>query len=480
MTQMINTNIASLNAQRNLNGSQNSLATALQRLSSGLRINSAKDDAAGLAIASRMTSQINGLNQAARNANDGISMAQTAEGALGQITDNLQRMRELAVQSANGTNSATDRAAIQNEVTQLQSEIDRVATTTAFNGTSLLDGTLQNASFQVGANANQTISMSVGSAKSSALGIGGSANVVGQVTGTTAYTGVGQTINGITIATPTNDGVSYVNGAQAGTTSALAAANAINASSTVTGGVTATAKTTIASGTITSLTALAAGSISINGTDIGAIAGTAVTATDKAGLIVAAVNAVAGTTGVTATLNAGGAAAYTLTAADGRNIDIKNTSGVAQTVILSGFANAAGVATTEYGQVTLKSSSAITTGGATTIMGLTAATYAATGTSVDVTTQSGATTALTSIDAALATINSSRASLGAVQNRFSSVVTNLQTTAENLTASRSRIQDTDFASETGALTRAQILQQAGTAMLAQANSVPNGVLALLR
>jgi len=473
MSQMINTNIASLNAQRNLNGSQMSLATALQRLSSGLRINSAKDDAAGLAIASRMTSQISGLNQAARNANDGISLAQTAEGALGQITDNLQRMRELAVQSANGTNSSTDRAAIQAEVTQLQSEIDRVATTTAFNGTSLLDGTLQNASFQVGANANQTISMSVSSAKSSALGIGGSATAVGRATGVVAYTGVGQTINGITIATPTNDGVSTVGGVQSGATSALAVATAINASSTVTGGVTATASTTVTSAAISANIAIVAGDFKVNGVSIGAVAA-GTTVSDKANLMSAAINAVSGQTGVTAAVGTT-AGTYTLTAADGRNIDLVQTgTGV---VANTGFATGT---ITNYGQVTVKSSSAITTTGAATIDGLTAATYAVAGTTVDVSTQAASSSALTSIDAALATINSSRASLGAVQNRFSSVVTNLQTTAENLTASRSRIQDTDFASETGALTRAQILQQAGTAMLAQANSVPNGVLALLR
>jgi len=273
MAQVINTNVASLNSQRSLNASQNALSTSLQRLSSGLRINSAKDDAAGLAISERMTSQIRGMNQAARNANDGISLAQTAEGALVEVTNNMQRIRELSVQSANATNSDDDREALQVEVAQLLDEINRVATTTKFNGINLLDGSFSTQDFQVGADEGEVISVaSIADAQTSTLSID----------------------------------------------------------------------------------------------------------------------------------------------------------------------------------------------------------------SIDISDQSGASSAITAIDDALKTINSNRADLGAIQNRFSSVISNLQTTSENLSASRSRIQDADFAAETAALTRAQILQQAGVAMLAQANALPNNVLSLLR
>ncbi|MCK9285611.1 MAG: flagellin domain-containing protein, partial [Rhodocyclaceae bacterium] len=171
MAQVINTNVSSLNAQRNLNMSQSALATSLQRLSSGLRINSAKDDAAGLAIADRMSSQIRGLNQATRNANDGISLAQTAEGALGETNNILQRIRELAIQSANATNSASDRVALQSEVNQLIAEMDRISNTTSFNGLKLLDGNFSAQTFQVGSEANQTISVSVSGADSTSLGV---------------------------------------------------------------------------------------------------------------------------------------------------------------------------------------------------------------------------------------------------------------------------------------------------------------------
>ena len=270
MAQIINTNVASLNAQRNLNTSQSALGVSLQRLSSGLRINSAKDDAAGLAISERMTAQVRGLNQAARNAADGISLAQTAEGALGEIGNNLQRIRELAVQSVNATNSASDRTALQDEVTALLSEISRVGAQTKFNGTTLIDGTFTAQLFQVGADSGQTIS-------------------------------VGITTNATTL-----------------------------------------------------------------------------------------------------------------------------------------------------------------------------------GSGADVSTASGAATAITTIDTALTTLNGERAKLGAIQSRFESVVANVQTASENISAARSRIRDADFAAETAALTRGQILQQAGVAMLAQANALPNNVLSLLR
>lgn len=378
MASVINTNVASLNAQRNLSSSQNDLNTSLQRLSSGLRINSAKDDAAGLAIATRFTSQIRGLDVAARNANDGISLAQTAEGALTEVTNNLQRIRELAVQSRNATNSATDRAALDTEAQQLKSEIDRVASSTAFNGVKLLDGSFTNQAFQVGANAGETISVAaIVDASSASLGTYTSA----QVTGVAA----------------------------------------------------------------TAFTAVTAGDLTINGTSVGGI-GVDTSATERAASVRTAINSVSDTTGVYA---------------------VNDT------------------ATT----VTLVSTSAITVAhaGATSSLAITGLTAAVTATAsttgfaaLSLTTTAGADTALSSIDAALSAVNTTRATLGAIQNRFSSVVANLATQSENLSASRSRIQDADFAKETAALTRGQILQQAGTAILSQANSAPQGVLALLR
>ena len=378
MPQIVNTNIMSLNAQRNLNSSQNALATSVQRLSSGMRINSAKDDAAGLAISERMSSQVRGLNQAVRNANDGISLAQTAEGALAEVSNNLQRIRELAVQSANATNSASDRAALDAEAQQLVSEIERVANQTAFNGTSLLDGSFANAAFQVGANVNETITVSgIVDANVASLG----SVVKAQVTGAAA----------------------------------------------------------------TAFTAVTAGDLTINGTSVGGIAAAA-SATERASQVRDAINSVADTTGVYATNDT----TTTVTLSSASNIVIAH-AGASSTAAITGLT----AATTN---------TATTTG----FVGL------------SIGTVSGANLAIQSMDAALTAVNDARASLGAVQNRFESTIANLSTTAENLSAARSRIQDADFAAETASMTRAQILQQAGTAMVAQANSLPQSVLTLLR
>ena len=475
MAQVINTNIASLNSQRNLNGSQAALQTSLQRLSSGLRINSAKDDAAGLAISERMGAQVRGLNQAVRNSNDAVSLAQTAEGSLAEIGNVLQRMREIAVQSANDTNTSVDRAALQTEATQLSAEIDRIAAASQFSGKNLLDGTFGSSTFQVGANAGQTISVAIGSATTTALGIGGAASttstafavgIIGQ-SGSTGAT----IINGTTISASVNDGVSYVNGAQSGTTSALSLANAINAQSSTTG-VTATAKTTATSGTISALTAITAGDFLVNGVSIGGISAAA-TAGDRNNQMIAAINAKSGSTGVTAV--AANSTSYTLTAADGRNIDI--SGGATSTVATSGFLLTANKTFT--GQVSLTSGKSMTIG-ATPDGGLVAGTYALVGTAVDVTSQTTSSAAITSIDSALAVVNTQRASLGAVQSRFQSVISNLQTSSQNLASAKSQITDADFAMETANLSRNQILQQAGVAMLAQANALPNNVLSLLK
>jgi flagellin len=466
-------NIASLNAQRNLNHSQSALQTSLQRLSSGLRINSAKDDAAGMAITERFTSQIRGLNQAARNANDAISLAQTAEGALGEITNNLQRIRELAVQSANATNGQTDRNALQNEAAQLTAEIDRVASQSSFNGVKLLDGTFTSQAFQVGADAGETIAVSsISSARTSALGASYSATTTGTAVNTTAITGGNVTINGVAINNSASDGVSTVSA----TASAKAKAAAINSTSGT--GVTATANATAVAGT-SMVTAALTGTITINGVATGSITtGGGTLAADRTA-VTAAINAISAATGVIATNTGADATGVTLAAADGRNIQHSFTT-------LTAAATGIGAAATTQGTLTLTSSgtSGITIGGTVAVLGSPASVVSAlTGTAVsalDIGSASGANTAITSIDAALATVNTSRAQLGAYQNRFTSTIANLQTTAENLSASRSRIQDADFAAESAQLTRGQILQQAGTAMLAQANALPNGVLALLR
>ncbi|HJW54199.1 MAG TPA: flagellin [Burkholderiaceae bacterium] len=475
MAAFINTNIASLNAQRNLNASQGALATSLQRLSSGLRINSAKDDAAGLAISERMTSQIKGMNVAARNANDGISLAQTAEGDLVQIGNNLQRMRELAVQSANASNSASDRSALNAELQALSQEIDRVSQNSEFNGVKLLNGTFTSQTFQVGANntANDRISIaSIASARTTDLGSSFTANKTSA--NTLSALGAGD----LTIQVGSN--VFSVGAATNGTNgktndSAMQIAAAINATSS---GVTATANATTLLGAAGGAVAGHAGTVDINGATITVAALSGTQDTDGAA-IAAAIQGSSATTGVTATYDTA-TDKISLNAADGRNIVISNYTGTL-TATDTGLA-----AATTKSTFSLTSSSTFILGGNTPAnAGLTASTVtaSATGTAisaVDISSVSGAQTALASIDSALNSVNSSRANLGAIQNRFTSVVASLQTSSENLSASRSRIQDTDFASETASLTRGQILQQAGTAMLAQANSLPNGVLALLR
>jgi len=480
MGQVISTNVASLNAQRNLNTSQNALNTSLERLSSGMRINSAKDDAAGLAITERFTAQIRGLNQAQRNASDGISLAQTAEGDLAAITNNLQRIRELSVQSANATNSSSDRAALQLEVAQLVSEIDRVASTSAFNGVNLLDGSFTSQDFQVGANAGETVSISsIASARSSALGASYSAVSASTANvSATALDGSNVKINGTNVIASISDGVSSVGN----TYSALSKVNAINASGI--SGVTATVVATdlAGAGAVTAATT-ANGDIIINGVSIDGVAavGTDIDATGNA--LVAEINTNSAATGVIATYDATGTTdKITLTATDGRNITVQTTTDGETAASLNGSATTV----TETGRisVTADGNTGLTFGGTGAIIGTVGDQAASnTGTAlslVDISSVTGANTALASVDAALTTINTSRASLGAVQNRFESVVTSIQTTSENLSAARSRIRDTDFAAETASLTKAQILQQAGVAMLSQANSLPQNVLSLLQ
>ena len=508
MAQIINTNILSLNAQRNLNNSQGALATSFERLSSGLRINSAKDDAAGLAISERFTTQIKGLNQAVRNANDGISLAQTGEGALNEVVNNLQRIRELAVQSANATNSASDRAALDSEVQQRLAEIERVATQTSFNGQKILDGTFGNAQFQVGANVGETITVNL-STSSRTNSIGKTADYVAS----TAYdstlavgqqgTGVDSTIissGEVTIALGSNSATTVI-ATGAGDTDAKSKVEAINASGVA--GLTATANTTVE-------IALGTGDVAVVGTEDGyslTINGAAIyTAYDatSAGAItaddfVAAINANSSDTGVTATYDAATDRA-TLTAADGRDIDITEdttqltdtgfgaasggTNNTLNDAIDLTDATAAAASVTFVGSIRLVAAESITIGGSDpAVIGFAASTLALGAAALDgtkVTTVSDAETTITRVDAALTTISNLRSDFGAIQNRFETVITNLQTTSEHLTEARSRIQDADFAAETANLTRAQILQQAGISVLAQANASPQSVLSLLQ
>jgi len=616
MPQVINTNVASLNAQRNLTTSQGQLATALQRLSSGLRINSAKDDAAGLAISERFTTQIRGLNQAVRNANDGISLAQTAEGALGETGNALQRIRELAIQSANSTNSASDRAALNAESAQLLAEIQRNGLATQFNGQNILDGSFQSAQFQVGANANQTISFGITGATTNLLG---AYQATSTAVTSAAFDGNSFTINGVEVGVSAQTSAAGVSA-----DSATAKATAINSKTSQTG-VSATAASAVTGSGPVSGSSLTNGALQINGISVGAIAraGDNVSQGRNAAT---AINAVSNQSGVTAVADAA-TGALTLSTSDGRNIALTsspatavgataifNATGLdvstganagavhdsftlqvagaydlstpgatsltdADTFVLDGltyefsstalasnntnvrvtvadgdtavqvaaavrtavnaqyalgntsvsaaaavtdtatFTNnkfgAAGTLTgyseTVHGSSTtaLVQSGALVTagtdaadgGGVTTRGTLTlssAANFTLGGTdlaagglasaggsltrldTVNISTVAGANAAIAVLDGALSQVTSMRADLGAVQNRFSSTVANLTTTAENLNAARSRILDADFAAETAALTRAQILQQAGTAILAQANSVPQNVLSLLR
>ena len=489
MASTINTNINSLTAQRNLGMSQASLSTSIQRLSSGLRINSAKDDAAGLAISERFTTQIRGLDQAARNANDGISLAQTAEGAMSGAGHILQRVRELAVQSANATNSAGDRQALQQEVTQLVAELDRISQTTEFNGQKLLDGTFGTQQFQVGANSNQTITTSTGNLRTNVYGN----NQLQAAGGAGALAAFG--------SNSTSAGTLAINGAFGSATVTVAAnstakANADKIDLAASGtGVVATARTSLSLGFanagVYSLT------LQSDNTTTQAISFSvsAVGTADGLATAVAAINDQSSKTNVTAALNATGTAVV-LTNATGNDIAVSDTTVVnagnvsVQKLDSAGAASgAAAVLTADttpgtatiVGYITLdgeKSFAANVTG--SNILAASSGSTLNKVSDLDVTTFANATDALKTVDSALAFINSERARLGALQSRFETTISNLQVTSENLSASRSRIMDADFAKETANLSRAQILQQAGTAMVAQANQLPQGVLALLR
>ncbi|MBU1362123.1 MAG: flagellin, partial [Gammaproteobacteria bacterium] len=472
MASIINTNISSLTAQRNLTTSQSSLSTSIQRLSSGLRINSAKDDAAGLSIADRMTSQIRGLSVASRNANDGISLAQTAEGALGAAGNILQRVRELAVQSANGTNSASDRKALNEEVTQLTAELGRIADTTSFNGQKLLDGSFGSTTFQVGANANETITATTANFSTSKYGSYRVGSKAATATDSKGDLVVGSTANAVASGTGTAGanrvagGAFTIDGASGSATVTVAAgasaktvAGQVNAKTSSTG-VSATARTEF------DLTALTAGSYSVavtsnNSTAVNVSFTSTGSTADGLAAGIKAFNDKSGETGVTAKLNDAGTG-ITLLNASGENVTIASNTG-STTLTVAGQATAAGASAVVTGALSLDSDKSF---GLSAVANTTDFFTATTASSqlqavnrLDVSNVDAASRSLALVDGALASVNSQRASFGALQSRFETTVSSLATTSENLSAARSRIQDTDFAAETANLSRAQILQQ---------------------
>ncbi|MEZ5505119.1 MAG: flagellin [Gammaproteobacteria bacterium] len=515
MPQIINTNISSINAQRNLNKSQTALQTSLQRLSSGLRINSAKDDAAGLAISNRFTTQVRGLNVAVRNANDGISLAQTTESALDEITTALQRIRDLAVQSANDSNSSADRLSLQAEVDQLVDEVDRISTTTTFNGRNVLDGSLKSYYFQIGANAGEGVEVSGVDARITSLGSqpgavqysfdGGNAASVSQ---TALSIQIGSSANATSVdvlSAPNGGSITSASAAELtdtesasyGSGFAKSLAERINnlRQDGVEGleGVYASATTTFdysdVAGTSAANAYVGAGSIGhsdlvINGVNMGPIE---IQERDANGALRQAINSKSDVTGVRASLDDNGR--LVLTADDGRDI-VVSTSDAASDILFDGGDTAAAndvaalASQVKTGELTLSAQDTIniTETGALTNADTTDDNVQAVGTvaNADITTIEGSNQTMQSIDSALAQIDGFRGELGAVQNRFESTIRNLSAVAESLSAANSRIRDADIAAETAELSKNQVLQQAGISVLAQANSLPQQVLSLLQ
>ena len=483
MVMSVNTNISSLNAQKNLAASQSKLSTAIERLSSGMRINSAKDDAAGLAISTRFTTQINGLNQAVSNANDGISLAQTTESALNEVTNNMQRIRTLAVQSANATNSDSDRAALDAEVQQRLAEITRISQQTTFNGRHVLDGSFGSAAFQIGANVGETISVN--------LSQGAGASQVGQIASATSASGVFTAASAVTAVVGT--AAVTVASATAATDFTFAgvsvnvAANGSGTYATMAADVNAQLNTGATAGKY-AVTASAGGLVITQNT----ASTDAMTVT--AGTNAAVGAATAGVTGVAVgdpTPLVLGAGDFSLKTASGSAVEITGTfndaAALATAINAKGISGVSAFADATTGTLHLASQEALTVGGTKGGTGAGNLGFATTAIAVggdlasaNVKTVSGANDTISRIDSALGTISSMRSDLGAVQNRFDSTIANLQTISQNLSSSRSQIQDADFAAETANMSSANILQQAGVSVLAQANATTQSVLKLLQ
>ena len=482
----VNTNVSSLNAQRNLSQSGSDLATSMERLSSGMRINSAKDDAAGLQISNRLTSQINGLGVAQRNANDGISMAQTAEGAMSESTSILQRMRELALQSANGSNSTEDRESLQKEVTALKSELTRIAETTSFGGQQLLDGSFGNKSFQVGSNANETISFNLNDISADKIGSEkyDSAGTIGGKVVTTATNGIAEATSTTAFKIKADGGKStdpILYGDDATSKDIAVAINKATSKSGV--GVEAQVENKV---TLDNFNALSSGediTLKLNGNDVNVSSFNNQDLTDLA----SAINDKK-IEGITARVDENDSSKLILESENDISInfadqaasvavavDITGQSGTKTTGVLQATTSIA------VGEVKLSSNEGFQFEGAGTDVFSSAAASSSLDSikELDITSQSTSQSALGVIDAAIASIDSQRADLGAVQNRFDHTISNLANISENVSASRSRIQDTDFATETAQMTKNQILQQAGTSILSQANQLPQAALSLL-
>jgi flagellin len=489
MALTLNTNIDSLVAQNNLSGSQSLLAQSLTRLSSGLKINSASDDAAGLAIAQQFTTQVNGTNQAINNANDAVSEAQTAAGALTTIVNNLQSIRTLAVEAANGSNSTSDRAALDSQVQQQIAEITQIASQTTFNGSNVLNGSAGTTVYQVGANVGNTISVNL-STGVEASQIGQYASISGVTNGTALAAGaISLAVNGGTASAigATSAGPGNAVGQASGSAYSIAAAiNAVGIQ-----GLTVSASTKTAALAITTVgtTGATAGNyqLAINGVNVFGATGLTLAASNASQLTQAqlqsAINNVSAQTGVTAD-SQGAGGALELQAADGSTIVYNQTiTGASSAGGITGAAS--GTSYTTYGTVALSSNTSIAVSGVTTsfasgvAVGLTSSnTPALSG--QNVLTVAGANNTIQSVDSALTAVSALQSTLGSIQNRFTSQVSNLTSTAQNLTQSRSTIQDANFAQETANLTQAQVLEQAGISVLAQANQQPQLILKLLQ
>ena len=556
MALSVNTNVTSQTVQKNLNKAGDSLSTSMTRLSSGLKINSAKDDAAGMQIANRLTSQVKGMTVAIANANNGSSIAQTAEGAMQESTNILQRLRELALQSANGDKSADDRASLQQEFTAKVGELTRISSTTTFGGRNLLDGSFQNQAFQVGADANQTISFgmsdisatglkgSYGEASASGAASALSAKLVGGVNDVAKFKASGAdfaaptadetlTINGADVSiakgSKIEDAIAEINKQTSKTgvsASVDSAGKKINLSSAIT--FTAAGSALSTAGFVTAATPKAgseAGEIRINGIKVD------IKADDPLAATATAITALKDKTGVTATVNDG---RLELTSAKGQSIDLADGVGATgpgslsklgltagsteakltadtsvsfngvevkfkkgdsiDTIVSSINSASTGVTASKNADNTLKlfSTKDITIadgsagtglaslGLATTAKTTNANTVETTVSDLSVLTAEGAQQTIQALTGAIQQIDTQRSALGAVQNRFDSTVSNLQSISENSTAARGRVQDTDFASEAAELTKQQTLQQAATAILSQANQLPSAVMKLLQ
>ncbi len=463
----INTNVAALTAHRNSVMNNQALNQNLERLSSGLRINKAADDASGLAIADSLNSQATGLGQAIKNANDGINVVQTADGALQEYTNIINTVRTKSIQAASDGQNADSRKAIQNDINKLLQEAQNIATTTSFNGQNLLDGTFQNKHFHIGAYANQTVGINIASAQTNS--IGAHVDETGSAVAITAALTAGTvTINGVDIGATTADSSSGANTTAHSATSAWAVAQAINSVASATG-TEATANTTVTGSAVTT-GSLAAGDLKINGVDVGKLD---VSANDSDSALMNAINSISNQTNVVASHDGG---KIVLTATDGSDIKIETANNGST---ISGL-----TAATTQGKITLTSDNAVSVADSSNgKIGFGATDSISTSktlNSIDVSTRDAAESAIKTTDSALRQIDTIRSSIGSVQNQLESTVRNISTTQVNVIAAKSTIMDVDFASESANFAKHNILAQSGSYALSQANAVQQNVLRLLQ